>query len=321
MIKKRTLFVLGAGSSQPYGFPGGQALVDRICQKLDSPENSSWKVRLRAAAIADGAQLNSSSPYDVDQAAFDAFRKTLMESRLNSIDMFIERNPRYAVLGKRTIAADLIMCETDESLRAVKPELDWHRYLFNRLFPPRLDDYVPNLRVITFNFDRSFERALASAASATFPGAREAQIAEMIPVLHIHGQLCRPSWFSRSDDAMVPTRAYTDELTPESIRQSAKQLLLVHEEIERRSLLEEAADYLKWAERVCFLGLAYHEPNLRRLDVPHSLVGKAVYCLRYGMGDGPVWSAARTFAHEVKWYPRDWDIVRFLDETDLVHGG
>jgi hypothetical protein len=315
MIDRRTVFVLGAGASVPYGFPVGSELVDRVCEHLgEFGPDAEWRTRLRETAILAGTDVNRDS-HDID---FDSFGRRLRDSRLNSIDLFVERNPQYATLGKRAIAQELILCEDDLKLTAAPPAHDWHRYLFNQLFPAKLADYRCHLRVITFNFDRSFERALFLAARAIYPDASSDELRSLVPVLHMHGQLGEPAWWEAKPSAT--TRTYTSKLTAERVFESAKQLLMVHDELTDGGVIETSRQWLEWAQCVCFLGLAFHDLNLDRLDVPSSLKTKTVHCTRYMMGDGPVGRARGRFRMPMaRWCERSWDIVRFLDETDVVH--
>ena len=39
MIRKRTVFVLGAGASAAYGFPSGAKLADEICRRMSTAKH------------------------------------------------------------------------------------------------------------------------------------------------------------------------------------------------------------------------------------------------------------------------------------------
>src|SRR5262249_30503481 len=110
--------VLGAGASQAYGFPSGAELVDRICKRLEDPDG-------------EAARTLSSLGHNIrNQLA--AFRRRLKESRLNSIDAFLQRRQEYAEVGKAAIAQELLQYETDALLFPSR-ECDWYRTLFNEI--------------------------------------------------------------------------------------------------------------------------------------------------------------------------------------------
>ena len=76
MINKKTVFVLGAGASCPYGYPSGPELVRRVVQTCRSPQ-------------PDGA---------LGGLAFDAatcigFADLLHKAKPRSIDLFLEPIP------------------------------------------------------------------------------------------------------------------------------------------------------------------------------------------------------------------------------------
>src|SRR5258708_4269156 len=212
MIKKDTVFVLGAGASQAYGFPSGTGLVDRICAKLEDPASDHFRVLQEAAKCT--------------EAEIKHFRRRLRESRLNSIDAFLQRRQEHSALGKCAIAQDLLACESETTLYP-PPAKDWYRTLFNIILPNSPDEFRANrLKVITFNFDRSFEHALFRSLETLFDDAsmtpdrnEPVRMLAMLPLLHLHGQLGALGWIP---DAPF-SRAYAPTNHPDAIAKRAEQ--------------------------------------------------------------------------------------------------
>jgi len=98
MIKNKTVLVLGAGASMPYGFPSGQGLVDIICDS----DNPSKKL------VAEGAVV---APNEVS-----SFVNALSEADPESIDVFLGNNPEFEKVGKAAIAATLLPRERESEL-------------------------------------------------------------------------------------------------------------------------------------------------------------------------------------------------------------
>jgi hypothetical protein len=149
MIRRPTVFVLGAGASAPYHLPIGSVLVDRICDEI----LGSTALLTRLENFAESIQ---GEPGDAAR-----FANALRGSRAYSIDAFVETNRRLRDLGKTAIADVLLRSENPNAL--APPSGDWYRYLFGTLMSRSLDRYREQaklLTVVTFNFDRSFERAL-----------------------------------------------------------------------------------------------------------------------------------------------------------------
>src|SRR5262249_10209399 len=120
------------------------------------------------------------------------------------------------------------------------------------------------VRVITFNFDRSFERRLFLFLKAFF-GMTDADAARLrgaIPVLHLHGSLGGEKWL---DENRPESRQYEPAASPEQCVALLDRLRIVHEEIDRDEL-KRARDWLHDTETVCFLGFGYHQLTLKRLE-------------------------------------------------------
>ena len=85
MINTPTLFVLGAGASNPYGFPLGSKLRTLFCnaQHEDNP----------AAGVV--AQLGGFTHADIRNVA-----RTFLYSNVKSIDEFLGRQSHLVEIGK-----------------------------------------------------------------------------------------------------------------------------------------------------------------------------------------------------------------------------
>src|SRR6266516_3639566 len=152
MIQKPTVLILGAGASEPYGYPLGAALVGRIVG-LTQPGRPAGAGGLHPILLRDPGL----------RGHVDDFHRRLMGSETSSIDDFLESNPAYQELGKLCIAAALTVWGpllTHE----VPAERHWYRYLWERLRQgaPMPERFRENrTRIITYNYDRSLERYFA----------------------------------------------------------------------------------------------------------------------------------------------------------------
>ena len=188
-------------------------------------------------------------------------------------------------MGKFVIAAALLPCEKDSLFPSL--EEDWYGYFFDRILTATPDDFRQNqLSVITFNFDRSFERRLYRAVTASFPVANPAAevLARAFPIVHVHGVLAQPAWLSKEhrDDPDAFALEYGQVPTVDELRgECATQIQIVHENPETQTTLG-AKDLLRQAEVVGFIGFGFNERNLRKIGCPEILQGKAVYGTCYG---------------------------------------
>lgn len=97
MIWCKTVFVLGAGASYPYGFPTGEGLVNDI------------------VALASEEQTRDDFLYNdcVDRDVL-RFAKDLADSDTPSVDSFLEHRPDFLKIGKLAICLSLIPKERDD---------------------------------------------------------------------------------------------------------------------------------------------------------------------------------------------------------------
>lgn len=309
MIRQSTAFVLGAGASMAYGFPSGPVLADWICNALVE-QNGETTCLCRGAS-----KCGAEDP----RLLVELFRA----SGLYSIDAFLQRRPEFAALGKAAIAATLIPREREESLFGAPAADDWYRYLLNAILPPKAADFANNhLRIVTFNFDRSFERRLFLALLSTYrlTGSEAATLARSVEIVHVHGQLGEPAWLGGSGRPY----GHKGPLTDVDVSECANQIHLISDELEDREPLRLARQFLTQSSTICFLGFGYDPLNLARLriaDIELGPIVKQMMGTAYGIPNGE----RSLIYHNVKGAgrlnlrPAELTILGLLEEHDLIH--
>jgi len=309
MIGRRTVLVLGAGASKPYGFPIGVQLVDQICREiLDStPLITRLENLLEKLAGPSG-----------DAARFAA---AMRGARTYSIDAFLETNRRFRDIGKAAIADVLLRAEDPKKLDAAAENLDWYRYLINTLVRRNTDHFLSQakrLTIVTFNFDRSFERALFSALRHSFgldAGAAR-QFATELRIHHVHGSLGQPDWLYPDDPNGNPYGVSDDTLV-QAVGKAINSIKVIDDEIPD-AVLEAVQACLTQAEVVCFIGFGFDERNLERLATPACLASPAVIrgtCL--GKTTGEQQPIIRHFGDR-KIHLYEDDALQFLRRVDVL---
>ena len=194
MISQPTVFVVGAGASQPYGFPLGIDLLFEVVGMMND----------------DLAQLTAMT--GIPQEKFRAFGAALFNSGKNSVDAFLEHRPDFIDVGKIATAHRLIWCENTNALLG-RLNGHWLRYVYGRMNAP-FDEFGKNrISFITFNYDRSIEHFLYTALCNGY-GKDPREVAEQlstIPVVHLHGNLGALPWQSERG------RQYRPEIDAESL--------------------------------------------------------------------------------------------------------
>jgi hypothetical protein len=252
MIKKPTLLILGAGASAPYGYPTGKQLRDII---LNNTLNSSV---MRFYAFC-----------GFDQSLVKQFIQSLRKSASPSIDYFLEKRKEFIEIGKFAITKALIQYENPDGLHIVD---NWYQYLFNKLTENTTFDQFDknNLKIITFNYDRSLEFFLVDTLQNLY-GKSEKECWEKlkkIPIIHVHGQIGFLPFQEKN-----PIRQYFTMSDPTLVKESSKSIRIIHEEeLSNDEVFNVAYKLLVESEKICFLGFGYHSINLQRLKINTILI-------------------------------------------------
>lgn len=260
MITKPTLLVLGAGASKPYGFPVARELKSDICDKI-SEEDDMWKDRIEHLSPSylgkPDAQTDLLSWKRAEQFAND-FRK----SHKQSVDDFLENRREYRLVGKASIALSLIPNEERENL--FDDDDEWYTWLLNRI-DEGIDrpEQIPknNLRIITFNYDRSFEEFFIGSLMYSYGIGRSNAIElfrETIDVTHAYGKLGSIYGENKRD--------YNDSVSYKPLTTAIGGIELIYE-VKSSQKKNRLVDYIGKSDRIIFMGFGYHEENLEILSL------------------------------------------------------
>jgi len=299
MIMTPTVLVVGAGGSQPYGYPLGRELVDKIVKDAGNPNSELCKVL---------GQLSIPEIYP------KALSKELRISGRQSIDAFLESRTDLLTVGRIAIATELLGYENPEKIYQTN---DWYQYLFNRMCDPHhFGSFGRSMvSIVTFNYDRSLEFCLFSALRKSYQKLREECVTafNFIQIIHVHGQIGR----SPTDE---DNWQYGAAKTAEVIRHSSEQIKIIHEADDDTPEFISARGLLDAAKVICFLGFGYHSTNLRRLlKGIDDLSGKIVWCCGYGMTDAEKKPVEKHFPlTAVRWGKRDEECLAFLRESGAL---
>ena len=256
MLEVRTVFVLGAGSGVPYGFPTGIELSKTIAQGL------------RMGAILSGLRDIGG----IEQQTLLHFREEFYESGKNSVDAFLEHREDLMEIGKLVTAYALIEKEVLEELFTFNGS--WLRELYNRL-NSTFDEFGSNrVSFVTFNYDRSVENFFFRALSKSY-NAPENEVKDLmtkIPIVHLHGRLGFLPWQGESE-----SRPYNHQVTKEALEIAAKNIKIIHEDITegRDKDFASAKKLLSEAEQILLMGFGYNSTNIGRLGIAELPEGRA----------------------------------------------
>jgi hypothetical protein len=246
-MHERTVLILGAGSSQPYGLPLGWQLRDQVID---------FAKREHIHELFEGIE-NGAGDYL-------KFAKALATSGEKSVDAFLERSPQWTRVGKLGIA--YCLCCVEDATRLFPPNQPKHDHWLETLWGHirqeswRKQMALP-LSIVTFNYDRLVEHYLATVMASTF-GVRRRLVNDYVTerlCIHVHGSL--GSYNEHTFEELFGGSAKVEALG------GAIGIKIIHEEEAVTQEFKRAQSILEKAQRIFFLGFGFHKTNLRRLKV------------------------------------------------------
>lgn len=279
MITDKTVFILGAGASLPYGFPTAAGLRKDIIFNFA-------EIFIRAHAEL----------YAVDESKVDLPKKfqnlidIFKNSSTKSIDLFLSRNKHFDEIGKKIIAFLIARYEENSKFREdiEKPHFDWYIHIFDLLTKEisNAEDLVALFRqnkvsFITFNYDRSLEYFLFDSLINSFTTkANEIKaLMEMIKVTHVYGKISYLPW-----EDNYPLLDYGSNNFFGNLEDLANNIDIIFEK--RRNNLDDAKQKISEATNIFFLGFGYADENLDVLDFSNLLnKGHRIYGTGLGFTD------------------------------------
>ena len=247
MIEKKTVLILGAGASKPYGFPLGFELRDSVIRR-----NKDWWMYEHL--------LNT----EFSKEQYAEFTADLAHSGFPSVDAFLEENDKWLDVGKAAIALDLLGTEQTSQTRMFPPHQPrdhWYETLWAHLRASSWDLFKRNpLSIITFNYDRSLEHYLVTVLCKAYKigAATAARGLAKLPLLHVHGGLGH----YLANDKQADFGRSVDQTRYKAAKQGIR---IVHEDAGSTKEFIAARRHIAQAERILFVGFGYHPSNMTKL--------------------------------------------------------
>jgi hypothetical protein len=257
-----TVFVIGAGANVEIGMPSGKELKNDIAEFLN---------------FSSILTNNSSKNRNVYFAMQDIFHTTEKLSNIASkireampvaisIDNFLDAHrleSEIAIAGKLAVIASIIAAERQSSLfslHRVKYDLSntWYPLFFQKITERcEINEFIErlkNISFIIFNYDRCFEYYMIYALESYYKIDKERafDIMKQMNIIHPYGII--------GDLKRIPLGKELDYGHLKTLYQNIRTFAEDSEKTkEERTAIKHLIDR---ANRVIFLGFAYHQMNL-----------------------------------------------------------
>lgn len=308
MFENKTLIILGAGASVPYGYPTGAGLIDLIKQQIET--DTVWipffnyinplldmKQEIISCFNSDPRRkVNDEGKKKINEIPeIRDFYADLIIHRPTSIDSFVFSHPKHEVAAKVMIAYVLLSCEK-QSFKEIKVKGkhpnregeglvdstdDWYSYIITDLLEgcENMDEFLEknkNLTIATFNYDESLEyfilkRILLPNSKFFKSNECKEKLLKFLKtnIIHIHGRI----------HGIEKISSKYGEYNPTQVRSQINEIFyyslytsdnikLLHDKKEN-NLNPKISDY----KDINIIGFSFDRDNLNQLGFPSSKNG------------------------------------------------
>jgi hypothetical protein len=303
MTRNKTVFVLGAGASYEFGLPVGDTLKEQISKLLSYKEDDFGNLSGGDATISNALRYLSQANGGDGRAApyFNAAK--IISNALPlafSIDNFLHNHnhdEHVKACGKLGIVRSILKAEQSSKLYDAdggmiqfdKCKETW-AVRFMRLITEQcpladLPDRLAKLVFIVFNYDRCLEHFLAHALKLSYGISMEQAcgIVDDMEIYHPYGTVGNLPWMSKHKGREI---SFGGSPNTGNLLELAKEIKTFTESTDiHESDILAIRGSIQNAERMIFLGYAYHPLNMNLLigDSPRSNVTRRVFGTAYGM--------------------------------------
>jgi hypothetical protein len=293
--KKSLVLVVGAGASCEVNLPVGSQLRTQISQALDIKYPDGYNRSTGDHAIDEAYRIlaKEEDPFlgDINPFLKTSWRIRDAMPQSISIDNFIDSHrsdDRIAICGKLAIARCILQAEAnshlfidprlpDTSINFSKVEGTWFNALFQLITEncqeSEIDQRLAKIAIVCFNYDRCIEHYLHSSLQNYYgiTSERAAQAISNLQIFHPYGAVGPLPWQSSTKGVN-----FGQHINGKKLIEISKDIKTFTEGINPElSEIVEIRRELENAERIAFLGFAFHRLNLRLL-FPGLNDGKAV---------------------------------------------
>jgi hypothetical protein len=281
MFRCRTVFVVGAGASVEVGLPMGPELLKQIVQ-LTNIKFEHYRQKSGDHGIVEALKLCLNEGADVtklNEHLKAGWQLGESAKQALSIDNVIDalEDTKIELVGKLGIVQAILKAEAaspvfrrvsnaPDTLDLSKFNDTWYssltKILTENIRKSQVDSIFENLEIVNFNYDRCLEHYLPISL-ASYYGLRPDAIHEVMQRLTIHrpyGIAGRLPW-QRGD---APSVGF-GEGSPQQLADVAQQVRTFTERVEEGDELAAMRATMAGADRVVFLGFAFHRQNVELL--------------------------------------------------------
>jgi hypothetical protein len=295
--KPSLVFVIGAGASYEFGLPLGSTLKKHISESLDIRFEYGHTMISGSSKIEQAFRLLAQNPPglpgDINPLLEASWIIRDAMPQAISIDNFVEAhqdNNLISQAAKLAIALSILEAESKSYLKIDSSNIyntlnfeelnnTWISKFFHLIVDgcqiSNIKNRLKQIAIITFNYDRTIEFYLHEALRNYYKIDSQvaSELITHIKIFHPYGYLGELAWPHRH-----PAIEYGGTINAHQLIEASKNIKTFTEGVdEDKSEINAIRNFLYEANKIVFLGFAYHEQNLKLLyPVPKSRLQKAI---------------------------------------------
>lgn len=304
MSRTKTVFIVGAGASCEAGLPSGAELKRVIAGMVDIRFERGYELTRGDSEIVEALRLHTRRAIGETRdlnAYLHAGRQIAAGLPLAmSIDNFLDGhrgNKEMELCGKIAIVLAILRAEENSQLRFDSRSRDginlsslsntWYvrlwRLMSEGIAKDEVERVAENVAFITFNYDRCIEQFLLAAAQVYYAlGEDDArQLVGRIPIHHLYGKIGGLPWLRGESDGM--DFGYANDSS--QVLKAASQIRTFTERFDDEKFLAAVHAEIAAAERIVFLGYAFHPQNMKLITPPAEPAAKWVLATAFGASE------------------------------------
>lgn len=299
-----TVLVVGAGASKEVGLPVGSELKGTIAQMLNIKfanlnTQSSGEVEITDALRSHVREADNPSR-DINPYLYAGWRISEAMPQSLSIDNFIDAHnddERIEVCGKLAIVR-AILHEERRSLLFFSRMQDKHAPNYRKLentwyikfwqlltegcTKEDIAQRLGGVSFIIFNYDRCIEHFLYHALQ-TYYGVTDTEAAELLSAVrffHPYGKVGPLPW-----EKVDGTVEFGANVGGGKLLSASTKIRTFTQRVQDETSIHEVRDLLSNADKVVFLGFAFHSMNMKLIEPSLSKEGLKVFATAFKISD------------------------------------
>lgn len=304
MFRSKTVFVLGAGSSKEVNLPLGEELKRGILTKLSIKfgEGRTQSSGDRQIVEALKKHARGSDRTENISSYFDAsIRLCRALPTASSIDNLLATHPadlHASLCGKLAIISTIVEKERSSWLfvdpRGPLQDIDYARIghtwfpAFFRLLQEGINisslaRLFENVSFINFNYDRCIEYYLYDALKRHYwlDDQRAAELMQGCNIFRPYGKVGKLPW-QRTDPSAITVDFGSDQC---DLIRAASQIKTFGESLAANDEINAAKETIAGAERLVFLGFAFHRQNVELISPGQACLTNSVFATTLGVSE------------------------------------